>query len=144
MIDVYAVADRLGVMVEFADLGQRHGEYRDGVVTIHEGRPDTVQRIILAHELGHHWFSHRRTTDRWTRAHQEREADEFAARLLVSRLDYQWAERLYGPSVGAVAAELEVPARFVERLRDVTNRGDWGPVCGFAEPHPIDALKRLA
>jgi hypothetical protein len=51
--------------------------------------------------------------------------DEHAAVLLVSEYEYRDAERVYGPSLGAVAAELAIPQRFVERLRDLTRSGAW-------------------
>jgi Zn-dependent peptidase ImmA (M78 family) len=101
------------------------------VVTINERRPEKVQRIILAHELGHAWHDHRPTRDLRLQARQEKEADEHAVRLLVDRFAYAEAERLYGPSVGAVARELELPSRMVETLRDITRRGEWGSRCGF-------------
>ena len=39
---------------------------------------------------------------------------------------------MYGPAVGAVAAELGLPARFVEALREVERRDLWPPWCGLA------------
>lgn len=131
MKDILDIAFQRGVRVEFADLGSRNGEYADGVVTINHRRPEHVQRIILAHELGHHAHDHKPTENRHRKAFQEREADRHAARLLVDRITYQNAEQMYGPSVGAVAAELGVPARYVEALRDVTLRGEWPPLCSM-------------
>src|SRR5690348_16335759 len=120
MQGMLAIAHQRGIEVRWADLGERHGEYVDGVVTIHEDRPEEVQRIILAHELGHAALNHHPTRSRWTRELQEREADKHAAMLLVARLAHERAERLYGPSIGAVAAELEMPTRIVEALREIT------------------------
>ncbi len=129
-MDMLAVAQGRGVDVVWDDsLGARHGEYDGERIILNSRRPEEVQRLVLAHELGHAWHRHQRTDEPRVRGRQEREADEHAAVLLVRRHDYQMAERLYGPNVGAVAAELEVPARFVERLRDVERRGGWGPRC---------------
>lgn len=130
-MDMLGVAQERGIRVQWADLGSRHGEYHEGVITLNDDRPEEVQRIVLAHELGHAWHDHQPTSSRWARERQEREADEHAARLLVTRFQYANAERMYGPSVGAVAQELGVPARYVERLRDITRRDDWGERCGF-------------
>lgn len=130
-MDMLGVAQGRGIRVQFGDLGERHGEYGDGVITINERRPEEVQRIILAHELGHAWHDHQATVDPRRTAKQEREADEHAVRLLVDRFAYEKAERMYGPSVGAVAAELGLPARMVETLRGITRRDEWGERCGF-------------
>lgn len=130
-MDMLGIAQERGIRVQWADLGDRHGEYGQGVITINERRPEEVQRIILAHELGHAWHDHRPVPDPFAERRQEREADEHAARLLVDRHTYEAAERMYGPSLGAVARELGLPARLVERLRDITRRGDWGSTCGF-------------
>lgn len=130
-MDMLGVAESRGIRVEWRDLGERHGEYHEGVITLNGGRPEEVQRIVLAHELGHAWHGHEPSGNSRVRARQEREADQHAATLLVNRFDYEKAERMYGPSVGAVAAELGLPARFIEHLRDHTRRGGWGPRCGF-------------
>jgi Zn-dependent peptidase ImmA (M78 family) len=127
MIDV---ATRRGIAVRWASLGARHGEYAAGVVTINEDRPEEVQRIIMAHELGHAFHGHEPAFTPSQQERQERQADEHAAILLVNRSDYERAERMYGPAVGAVAAELGVPARFVYRLRSIQRRDAWPSWCG--------------
>lgn len=130
MMDMLGVARGRGIRVEWADLGARHGEYGAGVITLNDNRPEKVQRIVLAHELGHAWHDHSPSEVPGVVERQEREADEHAALLLVQRMDYVKAEHMYGPSVGAVAAELGVPARFVHRLRSVQRRGAWPSWCG--------------
>jgi len=129
VIDLFELAERSGIEIRWEDLGERHGEYLRGVITLNPHRPDKVQRIVLAHELGHAWHSHQPTSDPRRKARQEREADEHAAMLLVQPWQHRHAELMYGPSVGAVAAELGVPARFVERLRDVVKRGGCSRQC---------------
>ena len=75
-------------------------------------------RQALAHELGHAHHCHD-----WTRehdvAHDELEADTFAARLLISLEAYSDAEQIAGCHPGALAKELGVTRRLVElRQRD--------------------------
>lgn len=131
MLDMLDVARQRGVRVAWDDLGDRHGEF-DGqrTIALNNRRPEEVQRIVLAHELGHHHHGHQVTDDARLRARQEAEADRHAAVLLVDRWTHEHAERVYGPSEGAVAAELGVPTRFVTALREVARRDLWPHWCG--------------
>lgn len=122
MTDLFELARRSGIKVVWRDMGRRHGEYRQGTITLNPDRTQEVQRIVLAHELGHAALRHRGTDDPGLTARQEREADRFAAMLLVGPEEHRRAEEMYGPHPGAVAAELGVPARFVERLREAVER----------------------
>lgn len=73
-------------------------------ITLRVGMDDVTTLCSLAHELGHAHYSH-------PPGHygaQERQADEFAARLLISPVDYALAERLHGPHPAAIAHELGV------------------------------------
>lgn len=132
MQDMLEIAKYRGVEVQVVDLGDRNGDYADGLIRINSRRPEHVQRIILAHELGHEHHNHLPAGSRYAQRAQEAEADRHAAMLLVGRTTYQRAERMYGPAVGAVAAELGLPARFVEALREVERRDLWPPWCGLA------------
>lgn len=107
-------AEGLGLKVKFRDLGRRHGEiHSSGLVLINPHRTLTRQRVTLAHECGHAFHQHD-----WTRDHDqvrdEREADQYAARLLISPDAYAAAEDLCGPHPGALARELQVTRRLVE------------------------------
>ncbi|QGH68566.1 ImmA/IrrE family metallo-endopeptidase [Pseudactinotalea sp. HY158] len=95
------------------DLGRRNGELTSGgLVRLNPRKPAIVQRCTLAHEMGHWWHGHD-----WTRDHDqlrdERQADAYAARLLISPAEYALAERL-NPHPGAIAKELEVTRHLVE------------------------------
>lgn len=140
MHDMLDIAAARGIEVHFVDLGTRNGDYADGVIRVNSRRPEQVQRIILAHELGHEHYRHEPASTPRQERLQEAEADRHAAMLLVDRITYGDAEQMYGPSVGAVAAELGVPARYVEALREVERRGMWPPWCGLAGP--VDPLRR--
>lgn len=140
MQDMLDIAERRGIAVEWVDLGRRNGEYEDGVIRVNPGRLAATQRITLAHELGHAWHGHSACQHDVRRAaKQERDADAHAALLLVDEFTYRAAERTYSESgVGAVAAELGVPARFVERLREVERDGAHGGWPGICDPEPPD------
>ncbi len=107
-------AEALGLRVVWRDLGRRNGELTSaGVVLLNPRKSVLTQRVTLAHECGHHWHGHD-----WTRAHNrerdERQADTYAARLLILPLDYAVAEQIAGPHPGALARELGVTRRLVE------------------------------
>lgn len=75
-----------------------------------------THRKVLAHECGH-WFH----GYDWIRAHDrprdERRADTYAARLLISPAAYMDAERVVDSRPGALARELNVTTRLVELWR---------------------------
>lgn len=107
-------AEALGLRVIFRDLGRRHGEiHSSGVVYLNPHRTDARIRVTLAHEMGHWRHSHDWTRDH-SRERDEREADQYAARLLISPLEYAAAEALVGEHPGALARELGVTRRLVE------------------------------
>ena len=117
MDQLIASAEALGLRVAFRDLGRRHGEaYSSGIVFINHRRTLCRQRVTLAHEMGHAHYGHD-----WSRehdkSHDERLADQYAARLLISPVEYALAERLVGEHPGALARELGVTRRLVELRR---------------------------
>lgn len=114
MEDLIWHAKGAGLGVNFRDLGRRHGELRSGgVVIINDRRPVRQQRITLAHELGH--WAHRHD---WRAEHDverdEREADTYAALLLIAPLDYAIAERIVGSHPAHLARELGVTVHLIQ------------------------------
>ena len=83
-------------------------------------RDETV--AVLAHELGHHHYGHRCVIDDVAHVRQERQADEYAAELLISVRDYRAAEKMYGPHDGAIAHHLGVTPRLVQAWRAAWSR----------------------
>jgi len=64
-IDVYALANKLGVRVRFVDISME-GFYLKGSparVLLSSLRPLPRRAFTCAHELGHHWFGHGTTMD---------------------------------------------------------------------------------
>jgi Zn-dependent peptidase ImmA (M78 family) len=66
----------------------------------------------LAHELGHAAFGDDCSTDA-----NERRADEYGARLAITRREFRRAERLVGPDDESMAAELEVTGDLIRAWR---------------------------
>lgn len=117
MRDLRAHAAGLGLTVQLEDLGARNGEVRaGGRIVVNEDRSLSVQCEVLAHEIGHFVLGHN-----WTRAHDvirdERQADTYAARLLITPERYALAERLVGTNAGALAYELQVSVRLIDLWR---------------------------
>jgi Zn-dependent peptidase ImmA (M78 family) len=83
-VDVEAIAVREGIRVVRADLGALEGRMReddDGwLIEVNSGRSLTSQRFSIGHELGHRKMGHHGCG---TDAKQEREANVFAAELLI-------------------------------------------------------------
>lgn len=118
MEDLIEHASRIGLRIKYADLGRRTAElHSSGLVFVNPHRALVLQRAAVAHECGHWVHGHDWTRDH-DRARDERQADEYAARLLITPAGYAEAERVAGEHVGAIARELGVTARLVELWRD--------------------------
>lgn len=118
MEDLIKHAGQLGLRIKFTALGRRTAElHSSGLIYVNHERPLILQRAAVAHECGHWVHGHD-----WSRDHDqdrdERQADMYAARLLISAQAYADAERVAGPHIGAIAKELCVPGRLVELWRD--------------------------
>lgn len=113
------LADHMGVQV----LSHRGGpkglwlpERR--AITLRANLGHVQRRCTLAHELGHaHHNDLSPAPDKWVWARQERRADEFAARNLITADAYQCAELIAGHDVGAIALELGVTKHLVKIWR---------------------------
>lgn len=106
-------AEAQGLRVLWRDLGRRNGELtKAGLVVLNPRKSETTQRITLAHEIGHWHHGHD-----WTRTHDverdERQADLYAARLLIDAHALEQAAALHSGHVGAIARELGVTTRLV-------------------------------
>ncbi|MCT1463373.1 ImmA/IrrE family metallo-endopeptidase [Corynebacterium sanguinis] len=67
----------------------------------------------LAHELGHAHHDHPAGHE----SRFERQADDFAANLLIDQHAYAEAEKMFGAHLGAIAAELGVTISLLIRWR---------------------------
>lgn len=111
-------AASLGLRIKFASLSRRAAElHASGLIVVNPTRVPRIQRMAVAHECGHWVHGHD-----WTAAHDrprdERQADTYASRLLITPEAYASAERCVGSHPGAIARELDVTARLVELWRE--------------------------
>ncbi|MFS0895722.1 ImmA/IrrE family metallo-endopeptidase [Microbacterium sp. 179-I 3D3 NHS] len=115
---------------------ERPGATRGGfdpvtkTIRLDPGMSARTARSVLAHELGHVALGHLPSTDPAVSRQQERQADEWAARLLITPQAYAQAENTRGTHVASLAFELDVTIELVlayqRRLRRL------GPDLGLA------------
>ncbi|MFC9768408.1 ImmA/IrrE family metallo-endopeptidase [Rhodococcus jostii] len=91
-------------------------------IVIRSGMPNAESACAFGHELGHAHFGHLCTLGAVECIRQERQADEYAASMLITEESYRSAERLCGPHVGAIAYCLDVTPRIVLAWCSLRNR----------------------
>lgn len=92
-------------------------------VLLRWGMDHVTRRCTLAHELGHAHHGHVRTHDDRYDARAEREADRYAADMLINPVEYALAEEMYGCTVAGLAYHLDVVPRFIEIWRSARRGG---------------------
>lgn len=85
-------------------------------VSLRHGMDDADTLCALAHELGH---AHYNDPPGHHGAHEQR-ADRFAARLLISPVEYAMAEHAYGTHPAHIAHELGVTTHLIRVWRTMT------------------------
>ncbi len=88
------------------------------LIIINERLTTRLKTAALAHELAHAIYGH----DGHQSPAVERQVNEMAARMLITREAYKRAEALYGCDVHAIANELDVALIMVESYRHVLER----------------------
>ena len=116
-LDPTQVAALMGVKITTHQGGPK-GFYcdRDWLISLRDDLSDIGRRCTLAHELGHAYYRHA-PVGGYLGQRQERQADEFAARILISPAEYALAEQIQGTDLYALAEELGVTAHIVEVWR---------------------------
>lgn len=122
--DLTLIARALGVkIVEGAPIrGKGHYEHHRQRIVLRSGLSAIQRRCTLAHELGHAYWMDEPTGDARYDARQERNADMFAARLLIREQDVRLAERIHGPSWAVIAHELGVTEHLLAVWRGMHQR----------------------
>lgn len=87
-------------------------------ITVQIGMDDVTTLCSLAHELGH---AHYGDPPGHYGAHELR-ADRFAARLLISPVDYAATEAIYGPHPSVLAHELGVTVKVLKTWQTLYER----------------------
>ncbi|MGJ0388932.1 ImmA/IrrE family metallo-endopeptidase [Microbacterium sp. CGR1] len=95
--------------------GRTFGGYepRTATIRVTPGLSARTTCSVLAHELAHAMLGHTPTADAVERERQERRADEWAARLLITPAAYAAAERARGPHPASLAFDLGVTIEIV-------------------------------
>lgn len=103
-----------GITITTHTGGEKGRWYSDTrTISLRKDLHPTLRYCTLAHELGHALNNHDSKAEAWLRDRQEREADIFAANVLIDPSEYKSAELLYGPHPGAIAQELGVTNHLV-------------------------------
>ncbi|WP_144873853.1 ImmA/IrrE family metallo-endopeptidase [Microbacterium sp. 1.5R] len=119
--------------------GSRGGyEPRTATIRVSPGMSERTRCSVIAHELGHAMLGHEHTLDPVQRGRQERRADEWAARLLITPSAYAEAEAARDGHPASIAFDLGVTVdlvlayqRLLRRVGDATyvaprlGRGQW-------------------
>nr|WP_314844020.1 ImmA/IrrE family metallo-endopeptidase [uncultured Microbacterium sp.] len=108
-------------------------EPRTATIRITPGMSRRTTCSILAHELAHAVLGHDLSADPSMRDRQERQADEWAARLLIDSRAYAAAEHLRGAHIASLAFELGVTSELVIAYRRLLS-------CGSVPRRPECAL----
>lgn len=106
---LHLLAESMGVQL------QRHTggcpgwyDHHRHIISTRRGQSISQYRSVLAHELGHAAHGDTPTGNGHFDQRQERRADEFAARLLISPTDFESAAVWHHGHLPAIADELEV------------------------------------
>ncbi|WP_334151638.1 ImmA/IrrE family metallo-endopeptidase [Microbacterium sp.] len=91
-------------------------------IRLDPGMSARTMRSVLAHELGHAVLGHTVTTHASLRRRQERQADAWAARLLITPAAYAAAEALRGTHRASLAFELGVTIELVIAFQELLQR----------------------
>ncbi|ACV09905.1 ImmA/IrrE family metallo-endopeptidase [Jonesia denitrificans] len=110
------MAQAAGYKVEWVSMSRYTGLLLDDRILINQHRSIMTQRVALAHELGHIHHGHDWRVNPHSRERDERQANRFAAELLVDPVELMEAEMLY-ESPGAVAAALSLPESILDIWR---------------------------
>lgn len=126
MHNLYALAESLGVRIEYADLTHLN---RDGdcnldtrTIRLQSGMLYRLERSVLAHELSHIIRGDKRSMFGHYDAKDERRADEMAAHMLINLHEYSIAEAKCGANLEGIAQELEVMDWIIEAYERTMQR----------------------
>lgn len=125
MQELYNEAEALGVTIVEALLPEGvRGEYvhKERLIKLTKGMSERQKRSTLAHELGHAFHGHTKPQNGADRRRQERQANDYAARLLITPEAYAAAERIHGCHVGGLAHSLGVTPAVVQSWRSLWKR----------------------
>ena len=108
-VELHLLAESMGVQL------QRHTggppgwyDHQRRIISTRRGQSIGQYKSVLAHELGHAHHGDTPTGNGHYDQRQERRADEYAARLLISPVEFEAAAAWHHGHLPAIADELEV------------------------------------
>ena len=118
------IAKQLGIEIKTRPLHQNNGEYCHAAKAIYlrPGMTYTLERSVLAHELGHAVNGDQPTNNPYQHARQETRADQWAATALITQEQYQAAEQTHDGHIGAIASELQVIPRLIHAYQQTLSK----------------------
>lgn len=121
--DLHRLAESMGVTLRRHNGGKK-GWYDHATLTISTRRGMSIQqyRSVLAHELGHAAYGDIPTGNGYYDQRQERRADEYAARLLISPVEFEAAAAWHQGHLPAIADELEVTKHLLKTWNSLYER----------------------
>ncbi|MHB2252548.1 ImmA/IrrE family metallo-endopeptidase [Corynebacterium aurimucosum] len=122
-VDLHRLAESMGVTLRRHNGGKK-GWYDHATRTISTRRGMSIQqyRSVLAHELGHAHYGDTPTGNGHFDQRQERRADEYAARLLISPIEFEAAATWHHGHLPAIADELEVTKHLLKTWQSLHER----------------------
>lgn len=122
-VELHLLAESMGVQL------QRHTggppgwyDHQRRIISTRRGQSISQYRSVLAHELGHAAHGDTPTGNGHYDQRQERRADEFAAQLLISPVEFEAAATWHHGHLPAIADELEVTQHLLRTWTTLTER----------------------
>ncbi|MHB2253174.1 ImmA/IrrE family metallo-endopeptidase, partial [Corynebacterium aurimucosum] len=120
---LHLLAESMGVQL------QRHTggppgwyDHKRRIISTRRGQSISQYRSVLAHELGHAAHGDTPTGNGHYDQRQERRADEYAARLLISPVEFEAAAAWHQGHLPAIADELEVTKHILKTWKSIHER----------------------
>lgn len=122
-VELHLLAESMGVQLR-RHTGGPPGWYdhRRRIISTRRGQSINQYRSVLAHELGHAAHGDTPTGNGHYDQRQERRADEYAARLLISPVEFEAAATWHHGHLPAIADELEVTQHLLRTWTALTER----------------------
>ena len=122
-VELHLLAESMGVQLR-RHTGGPPGWYdhHRRIISTRRGQSIGQYKSVLAHELGHAHHGDTPTGNGHFDQRQERRADEYAARLLISPVEFEAAAAWHHGHLPAIADELEVTKHLLKTWTTLTER----------------------
>lgn len=120
---LHLLAESMGVQLK-RHTGGPPGWYDHNrrIISTRRGQSIGQYKSVLAHELGHAHYGDTPTGNGHYDQRQERRADEYAARLLISPVEFEAAAAWHHGHLPAIADELEVTKHLLKTWQTLHER----------------------